>query len=241
MPPTLTALKPVLPAPPARLLEAGCGRGALAAALVARGYDVTGVDRDAEMAETTGRRGVRSIHADINQMSGEFDVVLFTRSLHHAEDLPGTLAHAATLLAPGGRMVIEEFSWERVSGAEADFLYGHRARLVRAGLLEAEVPIEHMVQHWVDVHRSLHSGKAMVDALGALGPEVAVRPGSMLWRLVDGRGGRWTTSARQAGSELDAMRVQEEQLVAAARLAPVGLIAAIRFPGGSTSLAECRG
>ncbi len=103
VPYTLAHLKPLLPSLPARIAEAGCGQGALAVALADLGYDVTGVDRNAEMAASARERGVHVIQADINDISGEYDVVLFTRSLHHAESLDNTLAHAVTLLAPGGR------------------------------------------------------------------------------------------------------------------------------------------
>jgi len=127
---------PLLPAAPARVAEAGCGDGALAAVLAAAGYDVAGVDRHAGMAESARRRGVRVIQADINDVVGEYDVVLFTRSLHHAENLHDTLAHAATMPAPDGQIVIKEFAWERVDDAAAAFVYGHRAELVAAGLLD---------------------------------------------------------------------------------------------------------
>jgi 2-polyprenyl-3-methyl-5-hydroxy-6-metoxy-1,4-benzoquinol methylase len=102
VPHTLAHLKPLLPPPPARVLEAGCGRGALAVALAELGYTVTGVDRDPEMAAAATKRGVPAIQAEIHDVSGEYDVVLFTRSLHHAESLDEILAHAATLKASTG-------------------------------------------------------------------------------------------------------------------------------------------
>jgi len=41
--------------------------------------------------EATTERGVVAIHGDVHDISGEYDVVLFTRSLHHAENLDGIL------------------------------------------------------------------------------------------------------------------------------------------------------
>ncbi len=140
VPYTLAHLKPLLPSLPARIAEAGCGQGALAVALADLGYDVTGVDRNAEMAASARERGVHVIQADINDISGEYDVVLFTRSLHHAESLDNTLAHAVTLLAPGGQIIIEEFGWERVNHTAAGFFYDNRAKLVATGLLDADIP-----------------------------------------------------------------------------------------------------
>lgn len=228
VPHTLTHLKPLLPAPPARVLEAGCGRGALAAALGELGYEVTGVDRNAEMAAAARERGVRVIQADVLEVSGEYDVVLFTRSLHHADDLDAVLAHAATLLAPGGQLVIEEFAWERVDHPAAHFLYDNRALLVATGLLEADLPSGDLRDAWVAGHDVLHRGSAMLDALRRAGSELTTVDTPMLWRLVDGRGGSWTEPATRAADALDAIRVAEERRLAAGALPAVGLIASVR-------------
>src|SRR6195952_658797 len=157
VPHTLAQLVPFLPAAPARIAEAGCGDGALAAALATAGYDVTGIDRNTAMAESTRRRGVRVMQADINDVAGEYDAVLFTRSLHHAGNLHDTLAHAATLLAPNGQIIIEEFAWERVDDAAAAFVYGNRAELVAAGLLDADHPSEELLDAWIAGHYGLHT------------------------------------------------------------------------------------
>ncbi|WNV87030.1 class I SAM-dependent methyltransferase [Umezawaea sp. Da 62-37] len=228
VPHTLVNLKPMLPAPPARVLEVGCGRGALAAALAGLGYRVTGVDRDAGMVAAAGERGVPVIHADVHDISGEYDVVLFTRSLHHAEDLDGVLAHAATLLAPGGRIVIEEFAWERVDRDGAHFLHDNRAVLVAAGLLDAELPAGDLLDAWVGGHDFLHRGSAMLAALGRAGSDLTTVPTSVLWRLVDGRGGSWIEPADRAATAVNAIRDAEERRIAAGMLPQVGLLASVR-------------
>ncbi len=227
VPHTLTHLKPLLPAAPARVLEAGCGRGALAAALADVGYEVTGVDRNADMAAAAKERGVPVIQADVQDVSGEYDVVLFTRSLHHAESLDDLLAHAATLLAPGGQIIIEEFAWERVDQAAAHFLYDNLAILVAAGLLDAEPPKDDLLEAWVDGHNHLHHGAAMLAALGRAGSDLTTVATSILWRLVDGRGATWTEPAR-AADVLNAMRDAEERRLAASMRPPVGLLASVR-------------
>jgi SAM-dependent methyltransferase len=228
VPLTLAHLKPLLPAPPAGVLEAGCGRGALAAALADLGYRVTGVDRDAEMAAAAGERGVPVIQADVRDVSGEYDVVLFTRSLHHAESLDDILAHAVTLLAPGGQVIIEEFAWERVNQAAADFLYDNRALLVATGLLDAEPPSGDLLDAWVAGHEFLHQGSAMLDALNRVGSDLTSVPTTVLWRLIDGRGGVWTEPATRVADALNAIHQAEERRIAAGTLPPVGLLASIR-------------
>ncbi len=227
VPTSLNHLLPLLPAAPARIAEAGCGTGALAAALAAIGYDVTGIDRDAEMAESARRRGVRVLHADINDVSGQYDVVLFTRSLHHAADLTSTLGHVATLLAPGGLIVIEEFAWERVDAAAADFLYDHRSGLVAAGLLDADLPSEPL-DAWINGHKTLHNGSAMLEALSQVGMDLTMTESSILWRLLDGRGGQWVAPVPQVVDALDAIRRAEEERILAGDLPSVGLVASVR-------------
>jgi SAM-dependent methyltransferase len=228
VPHTLTHLKPLLPAAPARILEAGCGRGALAAALADQGYEVTGVDRNAEMTAAAKERGVPVIYADVSNLSGEYDVVLFTRSLHHAESLGDLLAHAVTLLAPGGQVIIEEFAWERVNDIAAHFIYDNRAMLVATGLLEADLPSGDLLDAWVDGHRHLQPGFAMLEALDRVGSGLTVVDTSILWRLVDGRGGAWTEPATLVPGALNAMREAEERRIASDLLPAVGLLASIR-------------
>ncbi|MFJ6671843.1 class I SAM-dependent methyltransferase [Actinosynnema sp. NPDC091369] len=228
VPHTLANLESLLPPPPARVLEAGCGRGALAAALAELGYDVTGVDRDADQAAAARERGVTVIEADVRDVSGEYDVVLFTRSLHHADDLDGILAHARTLLAPGGQLVVEEFAWDLVDQAAADFLYDSGALLVAAGLLDAEIPSGDLLDSWVAGHDFLHRGSAMLTALDRVGSDLTVVETSMLWRLVSGRGGTWTEPSSRVADVLDAVRRAEERRIAAGTLPAVGVLASVR-------------
>lgn len=224
VPSSLAHLMPLLPAPPARILEAGCGRGALAAALLERGYAVAGVDRDEDMTSAAGARGVPVIRADIRDVAGEYDVVLFTRSLHHAEDLDDLLTHAAKLLVPGGQLMIEEFGWERVDRAAADFLYDNRALLVATGLLAGDRPSGDLLETWIADHDFLHQGSSMLAALGRIGTDLTTVGTPMLWRLVDGRGGVWTDAAR-ATDALTAVRLSEERRIDAGTLPAVGLVA----------------
>jgi len=230
VPHSLARLTPLLPPPPARVLEVGCGRGALAAALADLGYKVTGVDRDADQVAAAEERGVSVIHADVRDVSGEYDVVLFTRSLHHAENPDDILAHAVTLLAPDGQVVIEEFAWERVDHAAADFLHDNRALLVAAGVLDADLPAGDPLDAWVAGHDFLHRGSAMLAAMRGVGSDLTAVGTAMLWRLVDGRGAVWAEPAGRAADALNAVRLAEERRITAGSLPPVGLLASIRRP-----------
>jgi SAM-dependent methyltransferase len=102
----LAFVRSSLPSPPSRILEIGAGSGELAAALRAAGYDVTAIDPAAEPDSD-----VRSI--SLLEAVGEFDAAVAVVSLHHVEPLAQSCAHLATLIAPGGPLVIDEIDVER--------------------------------------------------------------------------------------------------------------------------------
>ncbi|MGY5763946.1 class I SAM-dependent methyltransferase [Brachybacterium sp. DNPG3] len=105
-----------LPVGARRVLDVGCGRGALVAALHERlGGDalVVGIDPDARMAlraaerfrGTEGVRIRRASLADIAREGGPYDALTLVASLHHM-DLGTALVQARDLLRPGGRLLI---------------------------------------------------------------------------------------------------------------------------------------
>lgn len=225
----MKGLRDLLPEPPASILEAGCGRGALAKELANLGFDVTGVDRNDDAVAAARERGVSVVHADVHDVSGQYDVVLFTRSLHHADDLLGILAHATTLLKAGGQIIVEEFAWERMNRAAAEFLYDTRSILVAAGALDAELPSGDLLEAWTADHDFLHQGADMLAALGSVGTAMSTVSTPMLWRLIDGRGGSWREPETRATLVLDAIRSAEERRIAAGTLPTVGFAASVRL------------
>ncbi len=111
------ALFDVLPPPPARVLECGCGTGWLAYLLARRGYDVTATDVVEDvirLAEDNPpfRDGPapQFVAADSESLDfeAEFDAVIFFDSLHHATDELAALRSAYRALAPGGICVALE-------------------------------------------------------------------------------------------------------------------------------------
>jgi len=96
-----------------RILEVGCGTGELAARLSKDGYAVIAIDSDRDSVAAARRLGVNAHVAtwpDFDQ--GQFDAVLFTRSLHHIHPLDESVRHAADCLANGGRIIVEDFAYE---------------------------------------------------------------------------------------------------------------------------------
>lgn len=102
-----------LPVGTTSVLEVGCGSGELAALLMADGLRVTAIDADADCVATA-----RGLGVDARAMSWptpldeRFDAILFTRSLHHVDDLSGGIEAARTVLNSGGRIIVEDFRSE---------------------------------------------------------------------------------------------------------------------------------
>jgi SAM-dependent methyltransferase len=97
-----------------RVLDAGCGAGALALALVERGALVTGLEISLGMAELArqrlGHRATIDV-ADLAQplsMYGDatFDIVAASLVLHYLEDWLPPLRELCRVLVPGGALVI---------------------------------------------------------------------------------------------------------------------------------------
>jgi 2-polyprenyl-3-methyl-5-hydroxy-6-metoxy-1,4-benzoquinol methylase len=99
-----------------RILEIGCGAGELAACLLKDGYEMVAIDSDCDSIAAAQSRGVDARIAtwpDFN--GGQFDAVLFTRSLHHIHPLDESVARAATSLTKGGRVIVEDFEYDSVA------------------------------------------------------------------------------------------------------------------------------
>jgi SAM-dependent methyltransferase len=112
---TYDFVKRFLPSESGRILEVGCGAGELAARLLKDGYAVLAIDSDRDSIAAAQRLGVDARVAtwpDFND--GQFDAVLFTRSLHHIHPLDESVGHAAKSLAEGGRIIVEDFAYDSV-------------------------------------------------------------------------------------------------------------------------------
>jgi SAM-dependent methyltransferase len=85
-------------APPGRVLDVGAGEGALLDALQARGREALGIERKAS------RPRVRE--ADLAQVEGGWAAIVFWHSLEHLPRAGAALDRAASMLDPGGVLVI---------------------------------------------------------------------------------------------------------------------------------------
>jgi SAM-dependent methyltransferase len=151
-----------------RVLDAGCGPGAHAAALLAGGARVTGVDGSAgqlEQARLLLGPDVPLHHADLSEPlplpDNAFDVVLASLVMHYIEDWHTTLSEFHRVLVPGGRFVMSTHHpfMDHAIAANDDYFAKYRW---------AEQWGEVTMRFW---HRPLY---AITDALSAAGFQLDV-------------------------------------------------------------------
>ena len=113
---TLRVIKAILaPLEQRRIVEIGCGRGALLAGLAEAGARVAGIDPDAEaLAEGPPHgpdRDPAPSHAErLPFTDGAVNAALFVDSLHHVPiaGMAAALAEAVRIVEPGGDIIVVE-------------------------------------------------------------------------------------------------------------------------------------
>ena len=188
--------------PPARVLEVGCGDGMLTRELAAAGYDVTGIDPVAPHGDLFRRLKLE----DLEEVE-PYDAVVAAYSLHHITDLDGALDKVARVLGRRGVLVVDEFGWDRLDEATAEWLHGRQRALAAAGHPH-DVPstLEACRRDWEDEHLGLHGYDDLRAALDARFDELHFEWRPYLYRALDPAAGE----------------ARERSLIEAGEIRPIG-------------------
>jgi SAM-dependent methyltransferase len=98
-----------LVSPPARVLDAGAGRGRFVATALAAGYRARGIEPSRRGADAAAALGVPVEHVTIEAAPiapGSLDAVTLWHVLEHLDDPGSALAQIATWLAPEGVLLV---------------------------------------------------------------------------------------------------------------------------------------
>jgi ubiquinone/menaquinone biosynthesis C-methylase UbiE len=124
----IALLTPVLPDPPASIVDLGCGTGSLSVLLAQAGHHVHGLDSSQRMLDEARGKATRlGVAVTLHHGDGSrppfpaasFDVVLARHVLWAMPDPADALARWAALLRPQGRLVLVEGRWMTGVGLSA--------------------------------------------------------------------------------------------------------------------------
>jgi SAM-dependent methyltransferase len=208
-----------------RVLEVGCGTGALARLLGEGGLEVTALDL--KLDNPAPAAGVRWVEADFLGFEDDrFDALLFTRSLHHIHPLDHAVEQAVRLLRPGGLLLLDEFDREAADADTARWYYEVQELLLAGGLYPADKiqgdPDDDPVMRWRAEHDHvppLHSGAEMLAAIADRFTRMETRRGAYLYRAIAAR----VEASERGAAVASQIYGAESRRVQAAALAPVGL------------------
>jgi trans-aconitate methyltransferase len=126
------------PRPGERILDLGCGDGALTERLAAVGAVVIGIDMSEDMVAAARARGLDASVIDAHALpfTCEFDAVFSNAALHWMQDHDAVTAGVARALRPGGRYVAECGGFGNVAAITVAL----RAVLQRYGVAEPQLP-----------------------------------------------------------------------------------------------------
>ena len=157
-----------LPAPPARVLDVGCGPlGGFVPLLRADGYDAGGVDPKAP-------EGPHYLRSEFEHVDAPTDVeaIVASAALHHVSDPALVIDRIVGSLSRGGTLVVVEWAWEQFDrptalwsfarlrgGQEEGWLQRRRAEWLASGRAWEEY-----LHDWAGTH-GLHRSDVLVRTL----------------------------------------------------------------------------
>lgn len=193
------------PKPGERILDLGCGDGALTLTLQAAGADVVGIDSSAAQIEAAVAAGLDARVMDATDMpfDEEFDAVFSNAALHWIKNADAVIKGVWRALKPGGRFVaemggdgnvkqireavLESLRAREIDGSRLDPWYfptadAYKARLENAGFavhhierIERPTPLPNELQDWLDTFAEPFLAALAPEAKDEFKDEVADR------------------------------------------------------------------
>jgi SAM-dependent methyltransferase len=157
-----------LPAPPARVIEAGCGPlGGFVPKLRAVGYDAVGIDPQAP--EDAHCQRVEFERAEVPH---QVEAVIACTSLHHVADPVQVIDRLTSTLTSGGTLVVVEWAWEEFDEQTAAWCFNRLRPNDEAGWLHRRRDEWFASGHdwpsyvcdWAE-HDRLHPGNVLIRLL----------------------------------------------------------------------------
>lgn len=146
-----------------RIADIGCGPGAFAAALVARGAQVTAIDSARAMLDAVAARGLgcELVEADALALplaDASHDAACLVQVLEYVDDPVAALREAARVVRPGGLVLAADTDWDTQGFNVADRELGRR-----------------VVQAWADGRPDGWAGRRLRGWLAAAGLDPQAR------------------------------------------------------------------
>lgn len=210
-----------------RVLEVGAGTGELAARLMVDGLEVVALDIDPGMVALAQGLGVDARVAQWPEsLDEQFEAVLFTRSLHHIHPLAESVEAAVACLAPGGRVVAEDFAFEAVDQRTLVWFTGAIRLLRESGLLPGYnellndlLATDGSLAAWEKYHdHDLHRAAAMEAELRSALTDVTIEAAPYLFRYL----GAAMANAPRRDDLVRALAEQESKLIADGAITALG-------------------
>ena len=219
--------KRFLPSEGRRILEVGCGTGELAARLSKDGYAVVAIDSDRGSIAAAQRLGVDARIATWPDFDdGQFDAVLFSRSLHHIHPLDESVRRAAKSLMEGGRIIVEDFAYDSADEKTLRWFTSAIRVLAATGLLTISDEVVKKVlsnaetlSAWQQNHEpELHTATEIDAQLEKMFGRVVKENAAYYFRYFASA----ITSTEKRNAILEAFAEQEETLAAGGSIVSLG-------------------
>lgn len=226
---TVDFLEAFLLKTPLRILDVGCGRGALAARLKILGHEVLALDQSPKAAELSRQYDIDVSVTDFIRYQSDtlFDVVLFSRSIHHMHPLNEAIHRAHALLQNKGLLVLEEFAYNWMTEPTAHWYYAMLVTLEMTNVIPPKennattAPTLDPYRLWYNNYEEhhVHTGEAMRDAVKQSFTVIHESKAAYLYRYAIERMRNDERNVRIAR----ALLTSEKVLISEGVLAPLGL------------------